>query len=149
MSSSGARTIFAAPMDYSNPRQVAFARQCAATLSAIAPRLPLTATHGDFQPRNFLWDQRTRRLALIDFERAEHGPAIRDLVRLEYGTWDKRPQLREAFLDGYDHHLTDDERQALTCLATLDALSGLQWGTEHGDTDVIDRAHATLARLLT
>lgn len=129
-------------------REVALIRECAATLSAIAPGLPETATHGDFQPRNFLWDRRRRRLALIDFERAEPGLAVRDLVRLEYGGWDTRPQLREAFLEGYDRDLTDDERQALTCLAALDALSGLQWGTEHGDLDVAGRARATFARLM-
>jgi Ser/Thr protein kinase RdoA (MazF antagonist) len=129
-------------------REVTFVRACATTLSAIEPRLPMTATHGDFQPRNFLWDRRSRRLALIDFERAEPGPAVGDLVRLEYGSWDTRPELREAFLDGYDRNLTDDERQALTCLAALDALSGLQWGTEHGDTEVTSRARATFARLM-
>ncbi|MFB9831011.1 aminoglycoside phosphotransferase family protein [Actinoallomurus acaciae] len=129
-------------------REVAFVRACATALAAIEPRLPVTATHGDFMPRNFLWDRRTCRLALIDFERAELGPAVRDLVRLEYGCWDTRPELREAFLDGYDRNFTHDERQALTCLAALDALSGLQWGTEHGDTEVISRARATFARLM-
>lgn len=129
-------------------RQVAFVRACAGTLSAIAPRLQVTATHGDFQPRNFLWDRRTCRLRLIDFERAELGPAVQDLVRLEYGSWDTRPELREAFLDGYNRNLTDDETQALSCLAALDALSGLQWGTEHSDGEVIDRARATFTRLM-
>lgn len=99
-------------------------------------------------PRNFLWDRRTRRLALIDFERSEPGPAVRDLIRLEYGSWDTRPELREAFLDGYDRPLSDDELQALTCLAALDALSGLQWGTEHDDIEVTSRARATFARLM-
>lgn len=129
-------------------REVAFVRACATALSAIEPRLPATATHGDFMPRNFLWDGRTRRLALIDFERSEPRPAVSDLIRLEYGSWDTRPELREAFLDGYGRDLTDDERQALTCLAALDALSGLQWGTEHGDTEVTGRARATFARLM-
>ncbi|MGI8334336.1 aminoglycoside phosphotransferase family protein [Actinomadura scrupuli] len=129
-------------------REVAFVRACAATLSTIEPRLPVTATHGDFQPRNFLWERRTCRLALIDFERAEPGPAVRDLVRLEYGTWDDRPELRAAFLDGYGRDLTDDEQRALTCLAGLDALSGLQWGTEHRDTEVTGRARDAFARLM-
>jgi hypothetical protein len=36
------------------------------------------------------------------------------------------------------------ECQALTCLAALDALSGLRCGTEHGDTEVTSRARANL-----
>lgn len=81
-------------------------------------------------------------------KRAEPGPAVRDLVRLEYGSWDARPELRAAFLDGYDRDFANDECQALTCLAALDALSGLQWGTKHDDTEVTGRARATFARLV-
>ncbi|MFB9833946.1 phosphotransferase enzyme family protein [Actinoallomurus acaciae] len=129
-------------------REAAFVRACATALSAIGPRLPVTATHGDLMPRNLLWDGRTRRLALIDFERSEPRPAVSDLIRLEYGSWDTRPELREAFLDGYGRDLTDDERRALPCLAALDALSGLLWGTEHGDAEVTGRARATFSRLV-
>lgn len=129
-------------------RQVALVRACAADLSVLGPRVSVTATHGDFQPRNFLWHQQAGRLAVIDFERAEPGPAVRDLVRLEYGNWDGRPDLREAFLDGYGRNLTGEEAEALRCLAALDALSGLQWGTAHGDDEVVHRARTTFARLL-
>jgi aminoglycoside phosphotransferase (APT) family kinase protein len=68
--------------------QARLIRAHAARLDQIAPLIPAVPTHGDAQPRNFLWDAATRRLALIDFERAEPGPAVRDLVRLEYGPWD-------------------------------------------------------------
>lgn len=128
--------------------QIALVRACAAQLSVIGPQIAVTATHGDFQPRNFLWDQQVRQLAVIDFERAEPGPAVRDLVRLEYGNWDARPDLRDAFLDGYGRNLTEEETEALRCLAALDAFSGLQWGTAHGDDEVVHRARNTFARLL-
>jgi Ser/Thr protein kinase RdoA (MazF antagonist) len=128
-------------------RQVALVRACATELLVLGRRVAVTATHGDFQPR-ILWDQRTRRLALIDFERAEPGPAVRDLVRLKYGVWEARPDLRDAFLHGYGRALTGEETEALRCLAALDALSGLQWGTAHGDDEVANRARATFACLL-
>lgn len=129
-------------------QQIALVRACAAQLSVLGPQIAVTATHGNFQPRHFLWDQQVGQLAVIDFERAEPGPAVRDLVRLEYRNWDTRPDLRAAFLDGYGRNLTDEKTEALRCLAALDALSGVQWGTAHGDEKVVHRARTTFARLL-
>jgi Ser/Thr protein kinase RdoA (MazF antagonist) len=129
------------------PPQIALVYRCAAGLAPLAPELPTVPTHGDCQPRNWLWDQASRQLALIDFERAEPGPAVRDLVRLAYGPWDQRPDLRAAFLSGYGRALTPAEEEALPRLAALDALSGLHWGTLHQDREVTDRAHRTFDRL--
>ena len=129
------------------PPEIALVRRCAAELPALAPELPAVPAHGDAQLRNWLWNQATRQLAMIDFERAETGPAVRDLVRLEYGPWDQRPDLRASFLDGYGRALAHAEEQALPRLAALDALSGLQWGTANGDREVTGRARRTFARL--
>jgi len=129
------------------PPEIALVRRCAAELPALAPELPAVPTHGDAQLRNWLWNQAARQLAIIDFERAETGPAVRDLVRLEYGPWDQRPDLRASFLDGYGRALAHAEEQALPRLAALDALSGLQWGTANGDREVTGRARRTFARL--
>lgn len=127
--------------------EITLVRRCAAELPSLAPELPAVPTHGDAQVRNWLWNQAARQLAMIDFERAETGPAVRDLVRLEYGPWDQRPDLRASFLDGYGRTLTHAEEQALPRLAALDALSGLQWGTANGDREVTGRARRTFARL--
>jgi Ser/Thr protein kinase RdoA (MazF antagonist) len=129
------------------PLEIALVRRCAADLLSLAPGLPAVPTHGDSQPRNWLWDQATRQLAVIDFERAEPGAAVGDLVRLEYGPWDLRPDLRDCFLSGYGRALTHAEEDALPRLAALDALSGLQWGTLNGDREVTCRARRTFDRL--
>ena len=100
-------------------------RYHAAHLLQTARRLPAVPTHGDAQPKNFLWDPGSRQLALIDFERAEPGPAVRDLVRLEYSAWDGKSYLRDAFLDGYGRALTADEESTLRDLAALDARGGV------------------------
>ena len=110
--------------------------------------LPAVPAHGDAQPRNWVWDPTASQLALIDFERAESAPAVRDLVRLEYGPWDRRPDLREAFLDGYGRALGDDELEVLECLAALDALGGIQWGRANNDPEVTNRSWRTFERLL-
>lgn len=64
------------------PAQRAMVRDCASRLAWLGPRVPAVASHGDFQPRNWLWDTASGRLGIIDWERAEPAPAIRDLVRL-------------------------------------------------------------------
>jgi len=127
--------------------QVRLIRDHAARLEEMAALIPGVPTHGDAQPRNFLWDAPEERLAVIDFERAEVAPAVRDLVRLEYGPWDGRPELRASFVAGYGRTLTGTEEAALRSFAALDALSGLLWGTANDDQDVLVRSQRTLARL--
>lgn len=119
------KTIFGSGL--LEPAQVRLIRDHAAQLEEIAPLIPMVPTHGDAQVRNFLWDAPTQRLALIDFERAELAPAVRDLVRLEYGPWHGQPYLGAAFLAGYGRTLTATEETALQNFAALDALSALQW----------------------
>lgn len=130
------------------PAQRAMVRDCASRLAWLGPRVPAVASHGDFQPRNWLWDTASGRLGIIDWERAEPAPAVRDLVRLEYGPWDGRPDLREDFFAGYGRALTLEEDETLFCYAILDALSGLRWGLANGDNEVVSRAWRTFERSL-
>lgn len=129
------------------PEDAELVRYHAAHLKETAQVLPAVPTHGDAQARNILWDSGLRHVALIDFERAEPGLAVRDFVRLEYGAWDGRPRLHEAFLDGYGRLLTTEEESALRDLAALDAASAIQWGAANDDPDIMTRAYRTLARL--
>jgi Ser/Thr protein kinase RdoA (MazF antagonist) len=103
-------------------------------------------THGDFQPRNLRWDAAAEALYVIDFERSEEGPAIRDFVRLS-DTWHDRPDLLQALLDGYGRPFTPEEETRLTVLSVLDAVSGISYGTAHGDAELLERGRRTLARL--
>ena len=121
-------------------------REFASRLVTLVP-LPHVPTHGDAQLRNALWDDRRRQLALIDFERAAYAPAVRDIIRLEYGPWDGRPDLRAAFCDGYGRALTAVETEVLHAMAALDALSGIAWGAGGADREVVERAYRTLTRL--
>ncbi|WP_431984850.1 phosphotransferase [Streptomyces qinglanensis] len=109
------------------------------------PGLARVPTHGDFQLRNLLLDG-DGSLAVIDFERSEPGPAIRDIVRL-CDTWAGRPDLYDAFFAGYGRRLTPAEEERLTVDSALDAVSGIQYGAAHGDPEVLERGLRTLARL--
>lgn len=118
----------------------------ASRLAALTP-LPGVPTHGDVQLRNTLWNPETGVLGLIDYERAEYGPACRDLIRLEYGPWNGRPDLKAAFFSGFGRALTSLEADHLRAMTTLDALSGIAFGTGAGDEEVITRGQRTLQRL--
>ncbi|MGY1440092.1 phosphotransferase [Streptomyces reniochalinae] len=109
------------------------------------PDVECVATHGDFQLRNLLCAE-DGGLAVIDFERSEPGPAVRDLVRLS-DAWAGRPDLYDAFLTGYGRTLTLVEEERLTVDSALDALSGIQYGAAHGDPELLERGLRTLARL--
>ncbi|MBV9023604.1 MAG: phosphotransferase [Streptomycetaceae bacterium] len=110
------------------------------------PSLEWVETHGDFQLRNILCDAVDGSVAVIDLERSEPGPAVRDLVRLS-DAWASRPDLYEAFLAGYGRVLTGAEEAWLVIDTALDAVSGVAFGIAHGDPEVVERGHRTLARL--
>ncbi|QIQ04766.1 phosphotransferase enzyme family protein [Streptomyces liangshanensis] len=126
----------------------ALVRRAAEHLLQLTDRLVPAHIHGDARERNALWTAAgSGRLAVVDFGRSRYAPAVQDFVRLACGPWQDRPDLRDAFFHGYGRDLTDSERQALTCLAALDAVSGLAYGPAHGDDEVTARGTRTLERL--
>ncbi|MFF3420686.1 phosphotransferase [Streptomyces sp. NPDC002698] len=118
------------------------------------PPLEWVETHGDFQLRNILstpdaadeTDDRDVFVAVIDLERSEPGPAVRDLVRLS-DAWVGRPDLFEAFIAGYGRSLTAAEQGRLVIDAALDSVSGISYGIAHGDPELVERGRRTLTRL--
>ncbi|MER5615010.1 aminoglycoside phosphotransferase family protein [Streptomyces sp. NPDC002215] len=117
-----------------------------------AKNLPLpeqVETHGDFQLRNILCsDDVDGFLAVIDLERSDPGPAVRNLVRLS-DAWAHRPDLYEALLAGYGRTLTDAEESRLVIDSALDAVRGVAFGAAHGDPELVERGRRTPARLRT
>ncbi|MFD9586155.1 aminoglycoside phosphotransferase family protein [Streptomyces sp. NPDC059980] len=121
------------------------------------PPLEWVETHGDFQLRNILHDPDTRAaydhgedsgsfVAVIDLERSEPGPAVRDLVRLS-DAWHGRPDLLAGFLAGYGRPLTPAEQARLVTDTALDAVSAIAYGAAHADPELVERGRRTLARL--
>ncbi|WP_405893409.1 phosphotransferase [Streptomyces sp. NBC_01527] len=135
------------------PGDAEFVRGLVRQAETLAP-LEWLETHGDFQLRNILYtlhaadetDDPDVFVAVIDFERSEPGPAVRDLVRLS-DAWVGRPDLFEAFLAGYGRSLTAAEEARLLIDAALDSVSGIAYGAAHGDPELVERGRRTLARL--
>lgn len=58
----------------------------------------LTFTHGDYQPRNWLVDN--KQTNIIDFGRADSRHWTSDFVRLHHQQFLGRPELKAAFYGG-------------------------------------------------
>lgn len=112
--------------------------------------LPAVVSHGDFMPRNWLWDPAEQVLRVIDFERADIRPSVqRDLPRLSYRILYGRPDLEASFFNGLGRKLCEAERHAVTAYGALDAMSLLRYGLEHQDLASVDEAHTMLRNLHT
>ncbi|MEU7072428.1 phosphotransferase [Streptomyces narbonensis] len=116
-------------------------------LTAAREHGPLTpvVTHGDLQLRNLLLGD-DGSLRVIDFERSEPQPLVRDFIRI-LDRFDGRKDLADAFLSGYGRPLTDAETAHLAASAALDSVSGIAFGAKAGDPELVERGHRTLARL--
>lgn len=86
-------------------------------------------THGDYQPRNWLWDRGTVRV--IDFGRFAWRPAMSDLGRLAAQEWLGFPELEAAFFDGYG----EDPREAggWSRSQVAEAVGTAAWAHQVGD----------------
>lgn len=98
------------------PGEIDRAGEEIAALGAIPPpaRVPC---HHDYTPRN--WLVMDGSLYVIDFEWSGLDARVADLARLHLGIWGTRPDLREAFLDGYGRELSLVDRRILHGCATL------------------------------
>lgn len=102
--------------------------------------------HLDYTPRN--WLVAGGRVHVIDFEWAVPEVWVNDIARLHYGYWRDRPDLREAFLDGYGRRLTGDEVAIMRGSYVLSAIWMIVWANEHGEkafeASLRDNLHALM-----
>ncbi|WP_271189323.1 phosphotransferase [Dactylosporangium matsuzakiense] len=98
------------------PGELGFARtEIQALASLPAPRL--VPCHRDYTMRNWLID--SGKVYMLDFEWTQLNAWVTDLTRLHIGPWRTRPDLRDAFLDGYGRELDDADRVLLRADAAL------------------------------
>jgi tRNA A-37 threonylcarbamoyl transferase component Bud32 len=126
-----------------------FARQCAARFEEAAPALEglvtssllsearlliaramdisavtLVPAHRDNHPRNWMVDPGGH-VRLLDFAMAEYDPWIVDVFLLEQDYWRTDPQLRVAFLSGYDREMTEEDLIMLKAHHAVSAVRSL------------------------
>lgn len=117
------------------------AEQVRAILSAYRPEpVTVVATHGDWQPRN--WLMSGTELRVIDFGRFAFRPDISDFCRLAVQQWRSRPELEAAFFEGYG---TDPRENTLWNMTILrEAVSTAAWAFQVDDHEFEEQGHRML-----
>jgi len=142
-----------------------FARQCAARFESVATHLEgvvssgllsearlliaramdlsslaLVPAHRDNHPRNWMVDPGGH-VRLIDFGMAEYDPWIVDVFLLEQDYWRTDPQLRVAFLSGYDKNMTEQDDILLRAHHAVSAVTAMA-GALGGSSSKADKLKA-------
>ena len=107
--------------------------------------LETTVCHLDFQPRN--WALHRGTVHLLDFEHTRVDVRVRDLTRLHYRHWARRPELREAFFTGYGRELTNPECEILRHFGAIEATTSLVRAQDTEDNDLAAHGRRVLSQL--
>ncbi|GAB3276716.1 hypothetical protein GCM10027449_15990 [Sinomonas notoginsengisoli] len=117
----------------------------------------LYATHGDYQPRNWIedgdWTAGQGRVSIIDWGRAGYRPWVTDLVRLEHQWFQPRPdrpahdgaRLRASFYAGYGRDPAQ-EPDSWRLDTLLQSLGTIVWAHEVRDAAFEEEGRRMLAR---
>lgn len=131
------------------PAERDLVRDVARDLPDLTQSLPLVYRHGDYSPRNWLWNPAPPgQYGLIDFEESAPGLAVEDLVWLCGAAWPTRPDLRDAFLTGFGRLLSPTEQRALVLLTVRLGASYLSTGLTKTDTVLIERGRTVLEHMV-
>ena len=87
--------------------------------------------HGDYCPANWMVSPEGTWIGIIDFERAGWDVRAADFTRYPNWDWIARPDLAEAFFEGYGRIFTPAEEQQHLVAHTLYTLSAVVWGMEN------------------
>jgi Ser/Thr protein kinase RdoA (MazF antagonist) len=117
---------------------VRFIRQVTSAL--VRPAIPMTVPcHGDYAPRNWVVDGEGT-VRVIDFGQAERDLAVKDFLQLARRDWVGKPELREAFFEGYGRQLTPHEQAQLDGFITSLVAMKLIRALKSGNPPMISRA---------
>jgi aminoglycoside phosphotransferase len=92
---------------------------------------PPVPCHGDYCPANWLVDHQGALTGVIDFERAGWDVRVADFTRYPNWDWIERPDLAEAFFEGYGRTFTPREEQQRLLAHMQYSLSAVVWGMEN------------------
>jgi Ser/Thr protein kinase RdoA (MazF antagonist) len=87
--------------------------------------------HRDYCAANWLVDEDGGWTGVIDFEFSQWDVRVSDLARDPGWNWIQRPDLFDAFLEGYDRRLSPGEEQQLLVARATYALGAIVWGHQH------------------
>lgn len=124
-----------------------------ATLHAACERIPAfegerpIPCHRDYCAANWLVSEEGTWAGVIDFEFAHWDVRIADFSRDPDWCWVLRPDLVDAFFEGYGRALTPTEKQQLLVARADYALGAILWGRDHAFYGFEREGRAALAHL--
>lgn len=119
--------------------------QLRAEIGAFAsPAVTVVPTHGDWQPRNWLHHLGT--VKVIDFGRADWRRADSDFAQLANQQFLDRPDLDQAFIDGYGGDPREPSAWRRTRLR--EAVGTACWAHQVGDIGFEAQGHRMIADVL-
>ncbi len=110
--------------------ELAFVRRVSSLVSAFEGERPVPC-HRDYSPANWLVSGDGAWTGVIDFEFSSWDVRVADFTRYPDWEWITRPELMNAFFEGYGRSLTPKEEQQRWVTHTLYALSAIVWGEEN------------------
>ena len=90
-----------------------------------------TACHRDYCAANWLVDDQGAWAGVIDFEFSRWDLRVADFTRDAHWSWIRRPELVEAFFEGYGRRPTGEEEKQMLVAHTEYALGAIVWGHEN------------------
>ena len=111
------------------PNEIAIVSATRELLPAFAGERPV-ACHRDYCPVNWLVDGKGVWAGVIDFEFAYWDVRVADFSRYPDWEWIERPELINAFFEGYGRPLTPREEEQRLVAQVQYALSAIVWGRE-------------------
>ena len=115
---------------YLSDGELAVVRAAQGLATAFAGERPVPC-HRDYGPANWLVTPDGAWAGVIDFEFAYWDVQVADFSRYPNWEWIDRPELLDAFFDGYGRSLTPKEEQQLLVARTQYAVGAISWGREH------------------
>ena len=130
---------------YFSDDELAVIRAAQELVPAFADERPVPC-HRDYCPLNWLVTDDGIWAGVIDFEFAYWDVRVADFSRYPDWEWMRRPDLLEAFFDGYGRPLTPKEEQQRLVSYTQYALSMVIWGCENSLNDSAEEAGHCMGR---
>jgi len=103
--------------------------------------------HRDYCTANWLVNPDGRWCGVIDFEFAYWDVRVADFCRDPEWTWMRRPDLVDAYFDGYGRPSTPHKAQQLFVARAEYALGAILWGCDHAFFGFAREGHTALAFL--
>ncbi|NKB58968.1 MAG: phosphotransferase [Alphaproteobacteria bacterium] len=116
---------------------------------ACAENCKLVPCHRDFSPRNWLVskDKSGIKFSVIDWEHASWDLWLNDAQRMAYDHWHSRPQLREAYFEGYGRSLNEAESLQLDTICLATAIASIPWAITHNDENYVNTNRMVIERI--